>query len=551
MKTVKARIKLCALLCLLLSGAVAIRLFYLQTFRHEELLTKAEKRVYTQTAPDTVRGRILDKNGVVLAESLRTYFVAVSKRNVNDKDKLFKVLSKALGVSRTQLNKTWNSKGNFFYVKKDVTPLEYEELEKLINQERVRGIEIEPHYTRIYPYDGIAQDILGATNSRNKGLSGIELMHNDELSRQTKSKRVKKARYGGIIYDKEQIEFLDIADVYLTIDSLGQYYTESTLKKYAEQYKVKSAFAIVQDPKTGNILAAASYPSLDGRSLPLQFVYEPGSTFKTIAVAAALDSGAIKVTDRFSMENNKWKVDGITIRDHQEKPSLSVQEIMEVSSNIGAAKIAHGLGARTMYSYVKKFGFGVKSNISFLGEPAGILRDHTRWKPIDTAKSGYGYTIAVTGIQLVSAYSAIANGGALMQAHLLDKIKYADGKEEIYAKPSKVRQVISKDTADKVKDLLINVVENGTGKGARIKGYSVGGKTGTSEKMSQDGKYQRSAHIASFCGFVPASDPKFTILVVLDEPERALFGAVSARIFSEIASKFLTLYAVEPDKEIE
>ena len=551
MKTVKARIKLCALLCLLLSGAVAIRLFYLQTFRHEELLTKAEKRVYTQTAPDTVRGRILDKNGVVLAESLRTYFVAVSKRNVNDKDKLFKVLSKSLGVSRAQLNKTWNSKGNFFYVKKDVTPLEYEELEKLINQERVRGIEIEPHYTRIYPYDGIAQDILGATNSRNKGLSGIELMHNDELSRQTKSKRVKKARYGGIIYDKEQIEFLDIADVYLTIDSLGQYYTESTLKKYAEQYKVKSAFAIVQDPKTGNILAAASYPSLDGRSLPLQFVYEPGSTFKTIAVAAALDSGAIKITDRFSMENNKWKVDGITIRDHHEKPSLSVQEIMEVSSNIGAAKIAHGLGARTMYSYVKKFGFGVKSNISFLGEPAGILRDHTRWKPIDTAKSGYGYTIAVTGIQLVSAYSAIANGGALMQAHLLDKIKYADGKEEIYAKPSKVRQVISKDTADKVKDLLINVVENGTGKGARIKGYSVGGKTGTSEKMSQDGKYQRSAHIASFCGFVPASDPKFTILVVLDEPERALFGAVSARIFSEIASKFLTLYAVEPDKEIE
>lgn len=551
MKTVNARIKLCAFICFLPAIAIAVRLLYLQTFRHEELQNKAEKRVYTQTAPDTVRGRILDNKGVVLAESLRTYFVAVSKKNVNKKKELFDVLSEALSLSKNQLNKMWNSKGNFFYVKKDVTPLEYEELEKLMHKHTVRGIEIEPHYTRIYPYDGIAQDILGATNSRNKGLSGIELMYDDELARQTKSKRVKKARRGGIIYDKEQTEFLDIADVYLTIDALGQYYTESTLKKYAEKYKVKSAFAIVQDPETGNILAAASYPALDGRSLPLQFTYEPGSTFKTIAVAAALDSGAIEVTDKFSMEDNKWKVDGITIRDHQKKPSLDVSEILEVSSNIGAAKIAHGLGARTMYSYVKKFGFGVKSNISFLGEPSGILRNHTNWKPIDTAKSGYGYTVSVTGVQLVSAYSAIANGGRLMQAHLIDKIKFANGSEEIFAKPSRIRQVISKDTSEQLKQLLINVVEKGTAKGAQIPGYSVGGKTGTSEKMAKDGKYQRSAHIASFCGFVPVSKPRFTILVVLDEPERALFGAASAKIFSEIAAKFLTLYAVEPDRELK
>lgn len=550
MKTLKSRIKICAIACFLPAVFIAGRLFYLQTFRHEELLTKAEKRVYTQTVPDTVRGKILDNKGVVLAESLRTYFVAVSKKNVNKKDALFNVLGQALSVSKAQLNKLWNSKGNFFYVKKEVTPLEYEKLEELINKERVRGIEIEPHYTRIYPYDGIAQDILGATNSRNSGLSGIELMYEDELARRTKSKRVKKARRGGIIYDKEQTEFLDIADVYLTIDSLGQYYAESTLKKYAEEYKVKSAFAIVQDPETGHILAAASYPSLDGRSLPLQFVYEPGSTFKTIAVAAALDSGAIKPTDRFSMEDNKWKVDGITIRDHQKKPSLDVKEILEVSSNIGAAKISHGLGARTMYSYIKKFGFGVKSNVSFLGEPSGILREHTRWKPIDTAKAGYGYTVAVTGVQLVTAYSAIANGGALMQAHLIDKIKFANGAEEVLSKPSKIRQAISKKTSDQLKDLLVSVVENGTGKGAKVKGYSVAGKTGTTEKMAQDGKYQRSAHIASFCGFVPAYKPRFTILVVLDEPERALFGAASAKIFSEIAAKFLTLYAVEPDEEI-
>ena len=159
LKDLKGRIKLCAFLCLLPSLFITARLFYLQTFRHEELSTKAEKRVYTNTASDTVRGRILDNKGIVLAESLRTYFVAVSKKNVNDKEKLFEILSSSLDIPKARIKKLWGEKGNFFYVKKDVTPLEYEKLEELINKERVRGIEIEPHYTRIYPYDGIAQDI--------------------------------------------------------------------------------------------------------------------------------------------------------------------------------------------------------------------------------------------------------------------------------------------------------------------------------------------------------------------------------------------------------
>jgi cell division protein FtsI (penicillin-binding protein 3) len=545
--SVKERAKICGLLCFLPAAFLAGRLFYLQTFRHSELTGKAELRVYTQTGENTLRGRVLDSKGVVLAESLRTYAVAISKRNVNDMESLFSAMSDTLGVSRNDLRKLWREKKNFFYVKKHVTPLEYEALEARMDKDKIRGIEIEPEYTRIYPFYGIAQDILGATNSKNKGLSGIELMFDKELSQEQHSRRVKRARKGGIIYDKSQIIKPEIADVYLTIDAMGQYYVESTLKKYADQYKVNSAFAIVQDADTGNILAASSYPSKDGRALPFQFSYEPGSTLKTIAVAAALDSGAIKAGDKFSMEDNRWKVDGIVIRDHQSKPFLTVSEILEVSSNIGAAKIAHGLGAKTMYSYFKKFGFGVKSNVAFLGEPGGILRDHPRWRPIDTAKSGYGYTVSVTGVQLVSAYSAIANGGTLMQAHLIDRIKYSDGKETQYAKAIKIRRVLEQETAAALNTLLQNVVNIGTGKPAKVKGYNVAGKTGTSEKMSQEGRYARDLHIASFCGFVPASKPKFTILVVLDEPEKALFGTVSAAIFSDIAKKFLTLYSVPPD----
>jgi cell division protein FtsI (penicillin-binding protein 3) len=545
--TAGARIKICGFLCLAPAACLAARLFYLQTFRHGELAGKAESRTYTQTARNTLRGRILDRNGIVLAESLRTYAVAVSKRNVNDAVGLIKVLSETLNLKPADVKKTWREKKNFFYVKKHVSPPEYEALESRLRAAGLRGVELEPEYTRIYPFDGIAQDILGAVNSRNRGLSGIELMYDKELSEELASRRVKRARSGGIIYDRSQLVNPETADIYLTIDAMGQYYTESLLKEYARRYGVKSAFAIVQDSRNGNILAAASYPALDGRALPFQFSYEPGSTFKTLAVAAALDAGEIKPADVIGMENNKWMISGITIRDHQKKPALTISEILEVSSNIGAAKIADKLGAKAMYSYIKKFGFGVRSNVGFLGEQAGILRDHTRWRPVDTAKAGYGYTVSATAVQIVSAYSAIANGGTLMAAHLIDKIKFADGRETIAAKPTRIRRVIEEATAAQLNNMLQNVVRLGTGKGARIAGYSVAGKTGTTEKLAQDGKYGRSLHIASFCGFAPASAPRFTILVTLDEPEQALFGSVSADIFAGIGQKFLNLYAVQPD----
>lgn len=545
----KKKIQIWGLLCLAFAVVICLWLFYLQTFRHKEFSVKAQKRVYTETKADTLRGQILDKNGIVLAKSLRSYAVAVSKKNVNDKDGLFKALNETLGVPKDKLNKLWREKKNFFYVKKKVSPLDYEKLEEVLNAQKLTGVELEREYTRLYPYEDIAKDIIGATNSKNKGLSGLELMFDEELSQEAPSQKVKRSRWGGIIYDKSLEKELSIANIYLTLDSLAQYHVETILKKYAQQYKVNSATALVQDPKTGYILAAASYPSLDGRSLPFQFTYEPGSTFKTIAAAAALDSGNMKPDAIYFMENNKWNVNGIIIKDHQEKPWLNVSEILEVSSNIGAGKIALDLGAKTLYSYFKKFGFGVKTNIGFLGETSGILRDHTTWKPIDTAKAGYGYTVAVSPIQLITAYSVFANGGTLMQAHLIDKIEYPDGRVEQIAKPNVVRRVLKPESVTQVNEWLENVVKKGTGKAAKVKGYRVAGKTGTSEKLKEQGKYGKSAHIASFCGFVPASDPKWTILVVLDEPEKALFGSTSARIFSEIASYLLAMEGVSPDDE--
>ena len=550
---IRFRIKICGFICLGFALAVCLRFFYLQTIQHKEFSEKAQRRVYTQTKADTFRGHILDRNGVVLAKSLRTYAVAISKKNVNDKDALFKALNQTLGVSKDKLNKLWREKKNFFYVKKKVSPIDYENLEKVLNSQKLTGVELEREYTRLYPYEDIAKDIIGATNSKNRGLSGLELMFDKELSQEAPSQKVKRSRWGGIIYDKSLEQEISIADIYLTIDSLAQYQMESILKKYAQKYKVKSAIALVQEPKTGYILAAASYPALDGRALPFQFTYEPGSTFKTIGAAAALDSGSIKPNSIYYMENNKWNVNGIIIKDHQEKPYLTVSEILEVSSNIGAGKITLELGAKTLFSYFKKFGFGVKTNIGFLGESGGILHDYTTWKPIDTAKAGYGYTVSVSPIQLVNAYSVFANGGTLMQAHLIDKIEYPDGHIEQIAKPNAVRRVLKPETVAQVDKWLENVVKKGTGKPAKVKGYRVAGKTGTTEKYNASGKYERNAHIASFCGFVPASNPEWTILVILDEPtaeQRALFGSASAKIFSEIASYLLAMKGVPPDDEV-
>lgn len=545
----KQRIQICGMFCLLLALIVGLRLFFLQTIQHKEFAAKAQKRVYTQTKADTLRGQILDRNGVVLAKSLRTYAVAVSKKNVNNKEELFKALSKILGVPREKLNKLWREKKNFFYVKKKVSPLDYEKLEDVLNEKKLTGVELEREYTRLYPYQDIAKDIIGATNSKNRGLSGLELMFDKELTQEAPSQKVKRSRWGGIIYDKSLERELSIADIYLTIDSLAQYQVESILKQYAQKYKVKNAIAIVQEPKTGYILAAASYPSVDGHALSFQFTYEPGSTFKTVGAAAALDTGNIKPNNIYYMENNKWNVNGIIIKDHQEKPYLTISEILEVSSNIGAGKITLDLGAKNLYSYFKKFGFGVKTNVGFLGESAGILRDYSAWKPIDTAKAGYGYTVSVSPVQLVSAYSVFANGGTLMQAHLIDKITYPDGRIEQIAKPNAVRRVLKKESVAQVNKWLENVVNKGTGKPAKVKGYRVAGKTGTTEKFNASGKYEKSAHIASFCGFVPLSDPQWTILVILDEPEKALFGSASAHIFSEIASYLLAMKGIAPDGE--
>ena len=427
---VKSRMRVAGMLILLAPLCIFVRLFYMQTFLYEEFSSKAERAIYNYLAEDRLRGKILDVNGRELAESVRTHSCGVNKRYVQNKNKTVDFLSQTLGIPKKRILEKWNRASNFFFVAKKIKPDTYIKISQILRTNLGQGLELTPEYERIHPYGASAMDLIGASNSKNLGLSGIEQMYNRELSQDISKKRAKRARRGEIIYDRKLKEELSVANVYLTIDAVAQFYAENALKKEVEAIGAKHGVAIVQEPKTGKILAAASYPVKDGQSLAFQFTYEPGSTFKTIAISSALDAGVVHITDSIDMSGREWKVAStLTVRDNQHKKDfLSIPEIMQLSSNIGAGKIALELGAKNLYYYIKGFGFGTKTDINFNGESKGNLSHFNKWTVVDTATKGYGYGVAVTPIQLINAYSAIANGGTLMQPHIIDRIEYAGGK---------------------------------------------------------------------------------------------------------------------------
>ena len=532
--------KLCGMLCLVAPLAIGVKLFYVQTFLHDKFSSKAEQKIYNFLKEDRFRGQIYDVNGNFLAESVRTHSCGVNKRYVKDKTKTIAFLSENLGLTKKEVQKRWNQNKNFFFVAKKIKPETYMQMRPVLRTALGQGLELTPEYERIHPYGDSAIDILGEANSKNLGLSGIELMFNDELSQDISKRRAKRARRGEVIYDRSLKEEKSVGSIYLTIDSLAQHYAEMALDRAVADYEPEHGLILVQQPSTGRILAAASYPRKDGQSLSFQFTYEPGSTFKSITVASALDAGAVSIEDSIDMEGRKWEVArGVTVKDKQhEKDELTIPEIMALSSNIGAGKIALELGAKNFFYYIKAFGFGTKTDINFNGETK-----------VDTASKGYGYGISLTPIQLIGAYSAIANGGYLMQPHLVDRIEYANGRVDKKAKVQKIRRVLKSETVETMKKVLEHVVLEGSGKKAQIKGYGVAGKTGTAEKLSKEGGYAKRHHVVSFCGFTPIKDPQFTILVVLDNPAKYTFGGTAATpVFKQVAEGLLSMYGVAPDQ---
>ncbi len=547
-KTVRTRIQACLFIAALPVIPIALRLFYLQTIKHDNLSATASRefnRTVSETGP---RGRIFDSQGNLLAASIVTWNCSLFKKELEDPPRALDALSAALAIPRKELQAKYRKSRNFVVVKKNIERAQAEAVKAL----KLKGVLLETEQDRYYPSGNLARNILGLVGA-DKGLSGVEILYDKVLTGQVSRREIVRDNVGKIIYKNELESEAAPMDIYLTIDKNIQFFAQEAIKKYAEHNRADLAMVLVQDPNTGRILAMATYPEDLEKIEPVEWVYEPGSTFKAITLSAALDKKIVGLKDTFYCENGAWALNKkVTIHDHEPEQTLTLSGVIERSSNIGAAKIGLKVGIENFYLYVRSFGFGTKTGLGFPGESPGILRPAEKFRTVDLAVGSYGHGIAATAIQMVNAYSALANGGELLETRLVDHITNSDGKVVFTNEPAVVRRAISKETAATVKDILVSVVEVGTGKNAAVPGYLIAGKTGTANKIDpRTGKYMSNKNVASFCGFFPADKPQYTILVILDNPKLLHYGGeTAAPAFQEIVKKIITLKGIKPDKAL-
>ncbi len=559
------RLQVQFILILLLLGGLAARLFQIQIFNGLAYAEMAQRQFVKKVTSETIRGEILDRNRQLLAASVECLSIFANPKEIDGSQSSYKLLGKALEVEPRWLKTKMSSKGEFVWLERKIDPVAAE----AIARQNIKGLGMVREQKRYYPNGPLACHLLGAVGLDNTGLSGIEQTMDAHLKgkfvtltqlRDGKGRRMNPA------FDENPNP--DAKTITLTIDRGLQYYAEKELKAGVEENLAKSGMIILQNPKTGEILAMASYPDFDPNLLskgapPENFdkkslgnpaicqLFEPGSTFKVVTLAAAIEEKSVAPGDLFNCENGKWKIAGSEINDHEPSGTLSVSQILEKSSNIGTAKIGLKLGREKLYRYARAFGFGTRTGIAVPGETEGLFRDPKKWSPLSLPILSFGQEIGVTAIQMVGAYSAIANGGALLEPQIIRGVESdAPGGETSAFSPRVVRQAVSPETAAVLREMMRKVVDQGTGVKAQVPGYSVCGKTGTAQKLDpRTKKYSKEKYVASFCGFMPADNPLLVCLVILDEPRRTYWGGeTAAPIFSRVMSRAAQVLGIPPTK---
>ncbi len=398
----------------------------------------------------------------------------------------------------------------------------------------------------------MASQVIGFAGLDNVGLEGLELYRDAYLKGQPGfALFFRDARQKKLDIWEDMLAPHDGYNLVLTIDEVIQYIAERELDKAYKAYHAKGASIIVMDPHTGAILALANRPTFDlneyketnkdqMRNRAICDLFEPGSVFKIVTASAALEEKKVSEEDKFFCENGAYKVGSHILHDHTSHGTLTFRQVIEQSSNIGTVKIAQILGPETLYRYIKLFGFGSKLGVDMLGEISGIVREPRLWSKISIAAVPIGQEVGATDVQLIAAISVIANGGQLMRPYVVQEIRDKHGEIIKKFSPVMIRKVISLDTAARVKKILTGVIEEGTGKMAKIEGFTAAGKTGTAQKLEDNGTYSHSKFVASFIGFAPAENPAIAIVVTVDEPHPAYFGGVvAAPVFKNVAADTL------------
>ncbi|HEX4745490.1 MAG TPA: penicillin-binding protein 2 [Gaiellaceae bacterium] len=537
--TTNRRIGVLAAAFLVLLAAALARSVWLQVIRGPEYAAMAVRQHRETVVVPAARGSIVDRNGEPLALGKVATTVYANPRQVDDARDLTLAAGKLLGSDPAVLYPTLVDRTRgFVYVARKADPRKAEKLEKL----GYAGLGFYPEELRYYPQGPVAAQLLGFAGLDNVGLEGLERSLEGTLAGKPGSQTVVKDPFGRALDVVETKPETPGKDVRLTIDRQIQANAEEVLAETVRRWSAKSATAVVMDPQTGAILAMATAPRFNANRFPttradrrrnraVTDTYEPGSTFKLVTVAAALQEGIVSPRSSFRLAPT-IKVADRTIREAHTRGTqrMSVREIVEYSSNIGTITIAQRLGEGRLAEWIDRFGFGKPTGIDFPGESSGFALPLDQWSGSTIGTVPIGHGIAVTPVQMASAYAAIANGGTLVRPHLIDRV----GGESVAARKGK--RLVSRTVADQMLSMLRGVVVEGTGTQAAIPGYTVAGKTGTAAKIDSNGRYSTSRYVASFAGLVPASKPKLVVMVMVDEPRGGYYGGtVAAPAFREIA----------------
>ena len=557
-KRIRLRTAIVGFVFCLLITLIGIKAAYVQAVRGTWLSDKASRQYQKSLETAGKRGTIFDARGRELAVSIDLASVAVYPGRVTDINATATALSGVLKMSRRRLVSKLSQKNrSFVWLKRHVTPKEAESIRRL----NLKEIDFIPEHSRVYPLRSVAAQVIGFAGMDGRGLEGIEYLFNDHLKGNLGKYKILKdalgrsfetpsGKSGGIVGH----------NLFLTIDRTIQYNVEKILLQTIRRHDARSAIGIVMVPKTGAILAMANVPLFNPnnfsrstrwywRNRAVADRFEPGSTMKIFSIAAAIESGTFSADSPLFCENGEYKIGKNIVHDTKPHQWLTITDIVRLSSNIGAVKVGEKIGAQSLWATLKGFGFGAKTGINCPGETTGRLPPYKRWSKIDAGAISFGQGISVSALQLAAATAAIANQGVLMRPFIVKKITDSKNREVKSFGPQAVRRVVSPNTATIIARMMQTVVENGTGTMAALDEYFVSGKTGTAQKIDQNGKYDKGKFIASFTGFVPAEKPELVILVVVDEPQKNHYGGtVAGPAFRKIAETTLDYLNIAPKK---
>jgi len=536
------------------------RAFYLQVVEKELLVKLAERQHQKTVALTPGRGTIYDRTNAPLAVSIEMDSCYAEPRNIENIADTVAKLAPLVGMPREELTRKLTGSKGFVWLVRRISPDQARKIREL----EIDGIGFVKETKRFYPNAEMAGSVIGFTGLDPEGLEGIELKYDSTILGSSGFLVTERDALGRDIAMKGTLvkEASKGHNVTLTLDKNIQYIAEKELAAAVESSRAKGGIALVMEPQTGRVLAIANYPSFNPnsyfkyppallRNKCISDSFEPGSTFKVFLIAAALEEKVVTPGDGFNCEGGSYSIGGRTIHDTHHYGRLSVADVLKYSSNIGAAKIGGRLGQERLHSYLRNFGFGARSGIDLPGEASGYLRDRSQWFAVDLATISFGQGVTASAMQLAAAFSAVANGGTLMKPFLVERISDENGNILQQFSPQARQRVISLETARTVARMMEGVTtEGGTGMNAALEGYRVSGKTGTAQKVDPITRgYSVDKRTASFIGFIPADDPRLTILVVIDEPKTSPYGGVvAAPAFKAIAQQSLCYLNVSPAK---